>query len=171
MTSANGRQTGFSPQLPFEGLTTYGSVTLLRTKGAEEMPDSVDFASLKILVIDDQEFVRTIVKKMLQQLGVATVIEAHDGDSGLDMVRREKPQMVICDIQMRPMDGFSFVTALRRETDLRDTPVVMLTAHTDKATQAQAQDMRVDALLVKPVFPQGLLECIIKVLGTPPSAT
>jgi len=129
------------------------------------MAGAVDFASLKILVIDDQEFVRTIVKKMLQQLGTGTVLEAQDGVSGLDSVRESKPDLVICDIQMRPMDGFGFVRQLRTSDDIATTPVIMLTAHTDAATIARAKDLDIGAFLAKPVLPPALKEKITQVLG------
>ncbi|MBI2240780.1 MAG: response regulator [Magnetospirillum gryphiswaldense] len=129
------------------------------------MAGAVDFASLKILVIDDQEFVRTIVKKMLQQLGTGTVLEAQDGVSGLDSVRDNRPDLVICDIQMRPMDGFGFVRQLRASDDVGTTPVIMLTAHTDAATIARAKDLDIGAFLAKPVLPPALREKITQVLG------
>lgn len=129
------------------------------------MTTGVNFASLKILVIDDQEFVRTIVKKMLSQLGVGTVIEAHDGNSGLDAVKTELPDLVICDIQMRPMDGFGFVSQLRSTPGVPQTPVIMLTAHTDATTLARAKDLGINAFLAKPVLPPALKDKIAKVLG------
>ncbi|MCR6628814.1 MAG: response regulator [Magnetospirillum sp.] len=129
------------------------------------MPDGVDLASLKVLVIDDQEFVRTIVKKMLSQLGVGTVIEAHDGNSGLDVVSKEAPDLVICDIQMRPVDGFGFVRQLRATPAVSQTPVIMLTAHTDATTVARAKELDIGAFLAKPVLPPALKDKIIKVLN------
>ncbi|MBR9970348.1 response regulator [Magnetospirillum sulfuroxidans] len=129
------------------------------------MAEAVDFASLKILVIDDQEFVRTIVKKMLQQLGTGNVLEAQDGNSGMDIVSREKPDLVICDIQMRPMDGFGFVRQLRGAENVAATPVIMLTAHTDSATIARAKELDIGAFLAKPVLPPALKEKISQVLG------
>lgn len=130
------------------------------------MAGAVDFASLRILVIDDQEFVRTIVKKMLQQLGTGSVLEAQDGNSGMDIVSREKPDLVICDIQMRPVDGFGFVRQLRGAEDVAATPVIMLTAHTDTATIARAKELDIGAFLAKPVLPPALKEKIIQVLGS-----
>lgn len=129
------------------------------------MSGEVDLASLKILVIDDQDFVRTIVKKMLSQLGVGIVLEAHDGNSGLDVVSREAPDLVICDIQMRPVDGFGFVRQLRATPAVSQTPVIMLTAHTDAATVARAKELNINAFLAKPVLPPALKDKIVKVLS------
>lgn len=129
------------------------------------MAEGVDLASLKVLVIDDQEFVRTIVKKMLSNLGVGTVLEAHDGNSGVEAVTREIPDLVICDIQMRPVDGFGFVRQLRATPSVSHTPVIMLTAHTDATTVARAKDLDIGAFLAKPVLPPALKEKIIRVLS------
>jgi two-component system chemotaxis response regulator CheY len=129
------------------------------------MAEGVDLASLKILVIDDQEFVRTIVKKMLSQLGVGTVLEAHDGNSGLEAVTREAPDLVICDIQMRPVDGFGFVRQLRSTPSVSRTPVIMLTAHTDAGTVTRAKELDIGAFLAKPVLPPALKDKIVKVLS------
>jgi two-component system chemotaxis response regulator CheY len=134
------------------------------------MTGGVNLATLKVLVIDDQEFVRTIVKKMLVQLGVGTVLEAHDGNSGLDVVTREGPDVVICDIQMRPVDGFGFVRQLRDTPGVAQTPVIMLTAHTDATTVARAKELHIDAFLAKPVLPPALRDKIVKVLSRAPAA-
>jgi len=128
------------------------------------MADAVDFAALKVLVIDDQEFVRTIVKKMLGQLGIGVVVEAQDGHTGLEVVVREAPDLIICDIQMRPIDGFGFVRSLRGTPGVAATPVIMLTAHTDANTVARARELDVGAFLAKPVLPPALKDKIIRVL-------
>jgi two-component system chemotaxis response regulator CheY len=129
------------------------------------MTEDVNFASLKVLVVDDQEFVRTIVKKMLGQLGVGTVLEAQDGNSGLQVVIREIPDLVICDVQMRPMDGFGFIKMLRATPVVAATPVILLTAHTDASTVSRAKELDIGAFLAKPVLPPALKEKIVKVLS------
>jgi len=126
---------------------------------------AADLGALKVLVIDDQEFVRTIVKKMLEQVGVGNVVEAHDGNSGLDVVERELPDLVICDVQMRPVDGFGFVKSLRALPHGRDLPVIMLTAHTDATTIARAKELSVEAFLAKPVLPPALKDKILRVMA------
>ncbi len=129
------------------------------------MTEEVDFTSLKVLVVDDQEFVRTIVKKMLMQLGVQTVLEAQDGNSGLEAVVRDVPDLVICDVQMRPMDGFGFIKMLRATPAVHHTPVIMLTAHTDAATVARAKELAIGAFLAKPILPPALKEKMVRVLA------
>ncbi len=127
------------------------------------MLPALDLGALKVLIIDDQEFVRAIVKKMLQQVGVGAVVEAHDGATGLEVAEREIPDVVICDVQMRPVDGFGFVKALRARPHGEAMPVIMLTAHTDATTVAKAKELNVNAFLAKPVLPPALKEKIIAV--------
>lgn len=129
------------------------------------MSDEIDLGPLRIAVIDDQEFIRTIVKKMLVQLGVGTVLEAQDGHSGMEIVTSERPDLIICDIQMRPLDGFGFVRLLRATPGVAATPVIMLTAHTDATTIARAKELRIGALLAKPVLPAHLHDKIVQMLG------
>jgi two-component system chemotaxis response regulator CheY len=129
------------------------------------MNAAIALDGLKILVIDDQEFVRAIVRKMLAQIGIGSVVEAGDGTAGLDVVERERPDLVICDVQMRPLDGFGFVQALRALPVARSTPVILLTAHTDPTTLARAEDVGVDAFLAKPVLPPALKDKIISVIA------
>jgi len=133
--------------------------------GVRLMQPSIDLGALKILIIDDQEFVRTIVKKMLLQIGIGSVVEAHDGTSGLDMAERERPDVVVCDVQMRPVDGFGFVKALRGQPHGRAMPVIMLTAHTDAATIGKAKELEVNAFLAKPVLPPALKDKITLVMA------
>ncbi len=128
------------------------------------MSGAVDLGALKVLIIDDQDFVRTIVKKLLQQIGIGHVGEAHDGNSGVEAAELERPDVVICDVQMRPMDGFGFVKLLRALPFGKTMPVVMLTAHTDAATVGRAKELDVNAFLAKPVLPPALKEKIIKVV-------
>ncbi|MGE5503115.1 MAG: response regulator [Actinomycetota bacterium] len=126
---------------------------------------TVDLAALKVLIIDDQEFVRTIVKKMLGQIGIGTVVEATDGNTGLSVAEAERPDLVICDIQMRPMDGFGFVRMLRTRPYGATMPVILLTSHADPATVGRAKELSIDAFLAKPVLPPALKDKIIKVMG------
>ncbi len=128
------------------------------------MAEDIDCASLRVLIIDDQDFVRVIVRKMLNQIGIERVAEAHDGASGLEAVRAEPPDLVICDVQMRPMDGFRFVEELRATPPGARMPVIMLTAHTDSGLTARAHALNIGAFLTKPVLPPALKREIGRVM-------
>jgi len=124
-----------------------------------------DLTRLKVLIIDDQDFVRAIIRKMLGQIGIANVVEARDGTSGLDVVDRDGPDLVICDVRMRPLDGFGFVRAVRTQPKTAKLPVILLTAHTDAATLDLAEEIGVDAILAKPVLAPALKDKIVEVIA------
>jgi len=126
---------------------------------------SAALTRLKVLIIDDQDFVRAIIRKMLDQIGIASIVEARDGTSGLDVTDREHPDLVICDVRMRPLDGFGFVRALRAQPETKAIPVILLTAHTDEATLALADEIGVDAFLAKPVLAPALKDKITQILA------
>ena len=129
----------------------------------------IDLREQTVLVVDDQEFVRTIVRGMLKQLGIVSVVEAADGAQALSVVREHAPHVIICDVQMRPVDGFGFVRMLRETEACRTLPVIMLTAHADSATVERARDLHIDAFISKPVLPATLAQTITQVLGRHPA--
>jgi CheY-like chemotaxis protein len=111
---------------------------------------------LKVLIVDDEVFMRKTIKAMLRVVGRFLVEEADDGDAALALLPTFKPDIVLCDIQMPRVDGLQFVQQLRnhREGDLRETPVLMLTVSADEATILGAARLKVSGYLVKPVSPK-----------------
>jgi two-component system chemotaxis response regulator CheY len=107
----------------------------------------------RILIVDDERFMRSTVKVMLRAIGQFTVEEAADGTAALEAVAMFKPDVVICDNGMAPMNGLEFVAKLRghAEERLRGTPVVMLTGDAKEATLLDAAKLKVSGYLVKPV--------------------
>ena len=83
--------------------------------------------SVKILTIDDTSLIRVIIAKAFEAYDCA-VMEAANGADGLAIASREKPDLILMDYSMRPMDGFETLQKLRADAGLRATPVIMLTA-------------------------------------------
>ena len=125
----------------------------------------IDLTAQTVLVVDDQEFVRTIVRSMLLQMGVTCVLEAADGTQAFSMVNVQTPDIIICDVQMRPTSGFGFVKMLRETPGTNNIPVIMLTAHADEATLSKAKELDVDDFISKPVLPSTLASTITQVLA------
>ena len=71
------------------------------------------FATLKILVVDDEHYMRKVVRTLLMSIGVRTIHEAHDGVTGLEAIRTLSPDIVILDWQMPGLDGAAFVRMVR----------------------------------------------------------
>jgi two-component system, chemotaxis family, chemotaxis protein CheY len=126
----------------------------------------------RILIVDDDNFMRKTVRMMLRTLGMHEYDEANSGAGALAAVREFRPNLVICDIGMTPMSGLEFVEKLRNhpDTTLCDTRVIMLTADAKKATILSAAQLRVDGYLVKPVSLKHLGDHLRTSLGMPHSA-
>ena len=111
------------------------------------------YKSLKVLVIEDEAEVRRLLCRMLERLGVASVLEAEDGASGFDAMLGARPDIVLCDIHMAPVDGQEFLKRVRAsETDwVHALPVVFLSGDHNLDTVRLATQRQVDGYMVKPV--------------------
>jgi two-component system chemotaxis response regulator CheY len=112
----------------------------------------VPYHKLSILVVEDETHTRTIIKSLLRQLGIRTIVEAANGRDGLIEVEREEPHLVLCDVHMKPIDGREFLKTLRGlpNATIKDTPVVFLTADANRDTVLFAKEHAISGYLVKP---------------------
>jgi two-component system, chemotaxis family, chemotaxis protein CheY len=126
-----------------------------------------DLEGLRILIVDDEPFMRATIKAVLRAIGHFGVAEADDGDIAVGEVERFKPDVVLCDISMPRMGGLQFVEQLRkhRAARVRNTPVVILTGHADEATVLEAAQLQISGYLIKPVSPKLLRVQLQKVRG------
>lgn len=124
------------------------------------------FSRMNALVVEDQAFIRTVVSRILKQLEFNQIWEADEGTGGLSLALERKPDIIICDIEMAPMDGLTFLQQLRQKEDLgRRTPVIFLTNHAQKDMVLKARDLGVNAFIAKPVTVIGLREKLAVLLG------
>jgi len=123
----------------------------------------------RILVVDDESFMRMTVRSMLRVIGRFNVEEAADGAAALATLAVFRPDLVLCDIGMAPMGGIEFVEKLRRDHDeaRRATRVIMLTADANEATILTVVRLRLVGYLLKPVSPKQLGALVRGVLGLP----
>lgn len=110
------------------------------------------YGSLCVLVIEDAITHRMLLNRMLEKLGVKMIYEAVDGSQGMDLARQVKPDLIICDIMMEPMNGFGFLRALRTdpETAALNTPVVMASAISESGAVMKASVLEGNAYVLKP---------------------
>ena len=111
----------------------------------------------KILMIDDDSEILILTRARLEAEGYE-VITAADGDEGLRRVDQEKPDLIVLDIKLPKMDGWSFVRELKKKGLLKATPIVMLTAY-HKMQDLFAIEGITD-YIVKPFRAEDLLEKI-----------
>ncbi len=125
-----------------------------------------DYQPFSVVVIEDQAFVRKTIVQLLGQLGFGRIGEADEGEAGLAECRRFNPDIIVCDIEMRPVNGLNFLTRLRASTEIRNprTPVIFLTKHTESEIVKQAMALGVNAFVVKPPTLPALRERIDRYL-------
>lgn len=109
-----------------------------------------------VLVIDDSEAVRILVRAYLQEAGYQ-VFDAVNGRSGLDICRSQLPDLLLLDISMPEMDGFELCAILQEEEQLRSIPVIMLTGQDKTEAKAKAFDLGAVDYLTKPFSKREIL--------------
>lgn len=120
----------------------------------------------RILVVEDHDFTRDLIAQQLKQLGFRNVDTAHSGEMALTKLEPFPPDIVICDLNMKPMTGFDFVRQMhdRIGKDMH-VGVIYLTAHANPELVKRARELGVNHYLVKPVTKDVLSGRIDKVLA------
>lgn len=126
-------------------------------------------ATVKILIVDDDQYMRKVVRAMLTAIGIKHIHEANDGPAGLDAIRQTTPDIVIVDWEMPTMDGLQFIRSVRspQQFPLPDVPIILLTGHADRWRVIEAARFGVHEYLLKPVSTKALMERIASVLLKP----
>jgi two-component system chemotaxis response regulator CheY len=109
-----------------------------------------DITKMKVLVVDDNDFMRDLIASMLREIGFRDIFHASDGVKNKEV----DPHLILCDVDMEPMNGLDFVERLRRTAPpppANPTPVILLTAHSDAEIVQRAIKLGVNAYIVKPV--------------------
>lgn len=115
--------------------------------------------SKKILIIEDQAPMRRNVALMLELEGYETCT-AENGREGIEVARREHPDLVLCDVMMPGMDGYAVVQAMRDDEMFDNTPFIFLTAKSDKDDIRLGMNSGADDYLGKPVVRDDLLAAV-----------
>lgn len=121
----------------------------------------------KILIIDDVEENADIVRMKLKHEGFETLVAA-DGETGIDLARREKPDLILCDIMLPKMDGWEVLKALRRDAATAAIPVIFMTAYASiqySGERRRAQEEGAVDYLKKPFDLSEMSKLVRKHLG------
>ncbi len=116
-----------------------------------------------VLLVDDESAIRTICRVNLERDGIA-VLEAADGDEALAQLGRESPSLVLLDIMLPGVDGWSVAEQLAGDPATRDTPVVFLSARAAPEDVLRAQELGAVGYIVKPFDPLELAGIVRNVL-------
>ena len=114
----------------------------------------------KILIVEDNEMNRDMLSRRLERRGF-TVVMAVDGQQGVDMARSEKPDLVLMDMSLPVMDGWTATRTIKEDSELQTIPVIALTAHAMEGDREKAMAAGCDDYDTKPIE----LERLLKKMG------
>ena len=106
-------------------------------------------AGTRILVVDDSPTIVALLKRMLLQ-NHFEVLVAYDGESALEIARRERPDLIFLDIVLPGIDGFSALRKLRRDEATREVPIIMISGNAQATEQFYVQRIGADDFMKKP---------------------
>lgn len=119
---------------------------------------------VKITIIDDEKELVDTIRELLEARDYS-VSFAYDGRSGLEVIKKERPDLIILDIIMPDMDGRDVLSAIKRDKDTRDVPIIMLTAKGEQIDRDQSLQLGAYEYITKPYDGYYLLRQINNVLG------
>ena len=121
-------------------------------------------SDLKFLIVDDFSTMRRIVRGLLKEMGCHNADEAEDGAIALSMLKNQKFDFVVSDINMPNMNGFELLAAVKAEPSLKHLPVLMVTAEARKEDIVRAAQSGAAGYIVKPFTKATLEEKVQKIL-------
>jgi len=124
---------------------------------------------LAVLIVDDNQHMRSLVRTILESLGVTQIMEARDGAHALEKMSQTQIDLLVADWNMEPMDGLDLTRHLRTSPESPDqfVPVIMLSGHTERARVMQARDAGVTEFMAKPVSARSLYARIVSIIENP----
>jgi CheY-like chemotaxis protein len=121
--------------------------------------------SKKILIVDDESSLRTLLKAVLDSEPGYDLQEASNGDEALELITQSKPDLIILDVMMPGQSGFEVCEKIKRNSQLKDIIVLILTAKGQKTDQEWASSVGADCFLSKPFSPLELIDLIENLLS------
>jgi two-component system, cell cycle response regulator DivK len=116
-----------------------------------------------ILYVEDNDMNRKIVRDLLSRT-TYRLIEARDGESGMELARQERPDLILMDVQLPKVSGIEATRTLRGEPATAETPIIAITSFALTGDDQRAKDAGATAYLAKPYSPFDLLEMIRKLV-------
>ncbi len=125
--------------------------------------------SIDVLVVDDNQFMRKLIRNLLVNVGVKNVHEAGDGIAGLEAIRTLSPDIVVLDWEMPFLNGAELVRIVRSPGvfPVPDVPIIMLSSHGERWRVVEAIRLGVNEYLMKPISAKALLERLVSIFTKP----
>ena len=124
------------------------------------------FSRCNILIVDDDQFARGMIKHHLTRLGVKNIFEDKDGEQALETLRSARMDLIIADRYMPKLNGLELFCSIQMDPLLKDTPFIMITVEDDKTKIEDAQKQGIQHYLVKPFNAETFDNKIQEVLAT-----
>ncbi|MBN1964648.1 MAG: response regulator [Anaerolineae bacterium] len=121
-------------------------------------------SNARILIVEDNPDNRTLINDILVALEY-TVIEAIDGEEGISMARREQPDLILMDLSLPTMDGWTATRQIKSNPALSHIPIIALTAHAMVGDREKALDAGCDDYIAKPIDLRELQDLLTRYLG------
>ena len=112
---------------------------------------ATNYERYRVLVVEDEAVVRNIIVKMLQQIGFKYIGEADSGVSALHEIDKLPPDLILCDVEMKPLDGLSFLQILHNSQSDYHPKFIFVTVHAEPGIVARANELGADGFITKPV--------------------
>ncbi len=130
---------------------------------------AINIEDVKILVVDDNAFMRSLIRQLLKALGAREIFEASDGREGYEVARQVNPDIALVDWVMEPEDGLAFVKNVRGAEDSpnRLMPIIMVSGYSEESRVLAARDAGVNEFVVKPLSAASLFSRIQWVIENP----
>lgn len=124
---------------------------------------------LSVLIVEDNAFMRKMVRSLLNNIGIKKIYEAADGIAGLEQIRAVMPDVIVLDWEMPLLNGPELVRIVRSPGvfPTPDIPIIMLTAHGERSRIVEAVRLGVNEFLCKPVSAKMLTDRLISILAKP----
>jgi two-component system alkaline phosphatase synthesis response regulator PhoP len=121
----------------------------------------------KILIVDDEAHIRMLIEQTLEELEEENVIflTADNGVDALEIISKEKPQLVFLDVMMPKMNGIEVCRKVKKELDLNEVYIILLTAKGQEIDRQKGQEVGADVYMTKPFDPETILIKARSVLG------
>ena len=120
----------------------------------------------KLLIVDDEAHIRMLIEQTLEELEDEGVefLTAENGEIALDIIQKEKPQLVFLDVMMPKMNGMEVCRKVKKELGLDDVFIVLLTAKGQELDRQKGQEVGADVYMTKPFDPEVILNKAREVL-------
>ena len=121
----------------------------------------------KILIVDDEAHIRMLIEQTLEELEDEGVefLTAENGEIALEIIQKENPKLVFLDVMMPKMNGMEVCRRVKKELELKDVFIVLLTAKGQELDRQRGQEVGADVYMTKPFDPEIILSKAKEVLG------